>query len=199
MSQCEKCGQEMFGAIECFKCGHRIDVEKIKAERAAHEAAEEARRREGFWHQFWFRLKFRGLRSRFADGKGSLNNLEHIGTAKIAVGNIQFRDERLRTTVAATGPEAWSAIEEAPDLVRIAFTCGRCGFVHVLRDTPIPGYFKGGVPGLPIGRFHDSYMGIWQSSWFMLVRPIIARALGEHDTLVCQSCNAKGPPQTRMY
>lgn len=144
----------------------------------------------------WFWLKYNKLKRAFAANRAMLFDATHLGDSNIALGNIVLlRDSRYHTTVAGEGASAWRAIVEKPKAVSAALTCNRCGFCHVIQAR------HGGVDALLTGAFgrFDRYQGMWQSSWFRLVAPIVQNALGMKNQLVCQRCKVDDVPKVRLY
>jgi hypothetical protein len=99
----------------------------------------------------------------------------------------------------ARGPAAWAPIEaDAPGL-RVALTCAKCGFAHLIRAGEVgpPGLR---LTGMAIGRF-GGYDGAWRAPWFELFAPALDRTGSPHwaNALRCQSCGETARPRVRRY
>ncbi|OGS40343.1 MAG: hypothetical protein A2506_13095 [Elusimicrobia bacterium RIFOXYD12_FULL_66_9] len=145
----------------------------------------------------WWR--YGSLRKALLAGRGALFDARSVGgRAKVSLGSrVLLNDTRYDAIRAAEGPQAWAAIEADFKAVNAALSCPRCGFRHVIRAR-----YSSGVEGFgsaPFGSFSDRYQGLWQSSWFKLVAPVLQSSLGIRDELVCQDCGARAVPRVRLY
>lgn len=141
--------------------------------------------------------KFGSLKKFLQAGKGALYDAQSTGNRRplVLVHILSVKDTHYTVNEVATGADAWSLIEAAPEAVSANLICGNCGFSHVIRAQFANGAEK--LTSCAFGSFVGD-QGRWHAEWFDLHSPAV-KEFTLKDDLICRSCRKRSIPTVHLY